>query len=153
VKWGCALAELSSLELGTAVTQAALEARGLDPAELDSLVLGWTVPQLGIFYGAPTLSTAIGAPAISGAMVHQACATSVAALKSAARNIQTADAVTVLVVLTDRTSNAPLLVHPQPAARGGAPATGHWLLDSFACDPSTKQSMLATAEKVASLHC
>lgn len=148
-KWGGTLAEVSSLELATAVTTAALEARRVDPAGLDSLVLGWTIPQPDIFYGAPSLATAIGAPGIAGPMVSQACATSVLALRTAAREVENGGAATALVVVTDRTSNGPLLVYPQPGATGGAPATEHWLLDSFARDPGTGQSMLATADAVA----
>jgi acetyl-CoA C-acetyltransferase len=148
-KWGGALAEVSSLDVAASVTVAALDARGVDPTTLDSLVLGWTIPQPDIFYGGPSLAAAIGAPGISGAMVGQACATSVLALRTAAREIDCAGATTVLVVLADRTSNGPLLVYPQPGASGGAPATEHWVLDSFARDPGTGQSMLATAENVA----
>ena len=148
-KWGGTLAEVSSLELAAAVTSAALDARGLDPTGLDSLVLGWTVPQPDIFYGAPSLAAAIGAPGIAGPMVSQACATSVLALRTAAREIESGGATSTLVVLTDRTSNGPLLVYPRPEASGGAPATEHWVLDSFARDPGTGQSMLATADAVA----
>jgi acetyl-CoA C-acetyltransferase len=148
-KWGGSLADVSSLELAASVTAAALDARGLDPTQLDSLVLGWTVPQPDIFYGAPGLASAIGASGISGPMVSQACATSVLGLRCAAESIEVGSATTTLVVLTDRTSNGPLLVYPRPGASGGAPDTEHWVLDSFARDPSTKQSMLATAEAVA----
>ncbi|WP_433755688.1 thiolase family protein [Nocardia sp. CA-135398] len=148
-KWGGALSEVSSLELAAAVTRAALEARGLDPAELGSLVLGTTIPQPEAFYGAPSLAAAIGAPGISGPMVAQACATSVLALRVAAEGIRTGSATTTLAVLTDRTSNGPLLVYPRPGAGGGAPGTENWVLDSFARDPGTGQSMLATAEAVA----
>ncbi|MBP1823271.1 thiolase family protein [Mycobacterium sp. OAE908] len=148
-KWGGTLAEVSSLEVAAAVTSAALDGRGLDPAVLDSLVLGWTVPQPDIFYGAPSLATAIGASGIAGPMVSQACATSALALRTAARQVESGDTTTTLVVLTDRTSNGPLLVYPQPGATGGAPGTEHWVLDSFARDPGTGQSMLATAEAVA----
>ncbi|HJT91470.1 MAG TPA: hypothetical protein VJ777_05955, partial [Mycobacterium sp.] len=148
-KWGGTLSQVSSLELAAVVARAALEKQDLDPAALDSLVLGWTVPQPDIFYGAPGLATAIGMPAVSGAMVSQACATSVVALRTAAQAVEADTAAATLVVLTDRTSNGPLLVYPQPGASGGAPATEHWVLDSFARDPSTNQSMLATAEAVA----
>src|SRR5690242_3061129 len=130
-KWGGTLAEVSSLDVAAAVTTAALDGRGLDPAVLDSLVLGWTIPQPDIFYGAPSLAAAIGAPGIAGPMVSQACATSVLALRTAARQVESGDATTTLVVLADRTSNGPLLVYPQPGATGGAPGTEHWVLDSF----------------------
>lgn len=82
-------------------------------------------------------------------MISQACATSVAALRSAVASVEQGTSGTVLTVLTDRTSNGPLLVYPSSSSAGGAPAVEHWVLDNFARDPGTGQSMLATAEAVA----
>ena len=148
-RWGGSLAEVSSLDVAEAVTRRALADRGLDIAEVDELMLGWTVPQRDIFYGAPTLAARLGAQQVSGPMLSQACATSVALLRAAAGSVLTGAATTVLAVAADRTSNGPLLVYPQPSAPAGAPATELWVLDSFARDPQTQQSMLATAEAVA----
>jgi acetyl-CoA acetyltransferase family protein len=150
-KWQGTLADVSSLDLAAAVTVRALGDRGLDPATLDGLVLGWTIPQREVFYGAPTLAGRIGAPGLSGPMVAQACATSVAALTSAAGAV-TAGAGTQLVVLTDRTSNGPTLVYPQPKAMGGSPVTEAWVVDSFGRDPWTGKGMLAAGETVAAKH-
>lgn len=150
-KWQGTLADVSSLDLAAAVTSRALGDRGLDPAALDGLVLGWTIPQREVFYGAPTLAGRIGAPGLSGPMVAQACATSVAALTSAAGAV-TAGAETQLVVLTDRTSNGPTLLYPQPRAMGGSPATETWVVDSFGRDPWTGKGMLAAGETVAAKH-
>lgn len=148
-KWGGSLAQVSSLDVAEAVTRRALTDRGVDVGDLDELLLGWTVPQRDIFYGAPSLASRLGAPHLSGPMLSQACATSVALLRAAAGSVSTGSAQTVLAVAADRTSNGPLLVYPQPSATAGAPATEHWVLDSFARDPQTGQSMLATAEAVA----
>lgn len=148
-RWGGSLAEVSSLDVAEAVTRRALADRGVDVADLDELVLGWTVPQRDVFYGAPGLASRLGAPHLSGPMLAQACATSVAMLRAAAGSVLTGSAQAVLAVAADRTSNGPLLVYPQPSATAGAPATEHWVLDSFARDPQTGQSMLATAEAVA----
>ena len=86
-KWQGAVAELSSLDLAADVTGRALTQRGLDPATVDGLVLGWTVPQPDIFYGAPTLAARVGAVGVSGPMISQACATSVACLDAAAGRV------------------------------------------------------------------
>src|SRR4029079_19499082 len=86
-----------------------------------------------------------GLGAVSGPLVMQACATSVACLHAAAGS-GSGDR---LVVLTDRTSNAPHVVYPSAAAAGGTPASENWVLDSFGCDPNTGEGMLATAERVA----
>lgn len=146
-KWQGSLATVSSLDVAAAVTRRALADRGLDAATLSGLVLGWSVPQPDIFYGAPLLAARIGAEGISGPMISQACATSVAALQAAATTCS-GDEVH-LVVATDRTSNGPTLVYPNPAGQGGAPTTTHWVLDSFAKDPWAGRGMLAAGELVA----
>jgi acetyl-CoA C-acetyltransferase len=147
-KWQGPLAEVSSLDLAADVTARALAARGLDPGQLTGLVLGWTIPQPGIFYGASTLAGRIGAAGVTGPMVSQACATSVAALQAAAGSVA-GPADVQLVVTTDRTSNGPQLAYPAPSRPGGAPLTEHWVTDSFARDPWAGTGMLAAAETVA----
>lgn len=150
-KWQGSLAEVSSLELAEAVTRRALESRGISPEQFSSIVLGWSVPQPDIFYGAPLLAARIGATRATGAMVSQACATSVAALQVAASSLGGPDEVQ-LVVATDRTSNGPTLVYPNPSGQGGAARTTHWVLDSFARDPWAGQGMLAAGDLVANDH-
>jgi acetyl-CoA acetyltransferase len=147
-KWQGTLAEIPSLDLAVAVTSRALADRGVDAARFEGVVLGWTVPQKDIFYGAPTLAARLGATGLTGPMVSQACATSVAALHAAAGAV-TAGAGTQLVVATDRISNGPTLSWPAPSGMGGAPVTSHWVLDSFARDPWAGAGMLAAAETVA----
>jgi acetyl-CoA acetyltransferase family protein len=147
-KWQGSLGEVHSLDLASAVTARALADRGIAAEQLDGVVLGWTVPQRDIFYGAPTLAARLGAPGLTGPMVAQACATSVAAVHAAAGQVA-AGAGTQLVVATDRISNGPTLSWPAPNAMGGAPVTSHWVLDSFARDPWAGAGMLAAAEAVA----
>ena len=104
------------------------------------------MPQRQSFYGAPTLAARLGLGAVTGPLIMQACATSVACVHAAAAG---GDGVR-LVVVTDRTSNGPHVVYPSPGGPGGAPASENWVLDSFGCDPNTGEGMLATAERVAS---
>jgi acetyl-CoA acetyltransferase len=142
VRWQGPVAELSSLDVAAQVTSRALEGSSW---EVDELVLGLTVPQRQSFYGAPTLAARLGLGAVSGPMIMQACATSVACVHAAAAS---GDGVR-LVVLTDRTSNGPHVVYPSAGAPGGTPQSENWVLDSFGCDPNTGEGMLATAERVA----
>lgn len=147
-KWQGALAEVSSLDLAADVTARALADRGLDAAVIEEMILGWTVPQPDIFYGAPLLAAQIGSAGISGPMISQACATSVACLGAAAARVS-AGGGTTLVVTTDRTSNGPQILFPRPGAQGGAPLSTHWVLDSFAKDPWASTSMLEAGDTVA----
>jgi len=148
VKWQGSLAEVSSIDLAADVTGRALAARGVAAEQVEGIVLGWTIPQQDIFYGAPTLAARLGASAVSGPMISQACATSVACL-AAASGAVTAGAGLQLVVAADRTSNGPQVLYPAPSAPGGAPVSTHWVLDSFARDPWAGTSMLAAGETVA----
>ena len=144
VRWQGATADVSSLDLAEQVTSRALAERGVQ-WPVQALVLGMTIPQRESFYGAPTLAARLGFAAVSGPIIAQACATSVACLHAAACS----DVDVRLVVTTDRTSNGPLLVYPRSHAPGGASESENWVLDSFERDPVTGESMLATAERVA----
>jgi acetyl-CoA C-acetyltransferase len=144
VRWQGSAADINSLELAHQVTARALSERGVE-WPVSELVLGLTVPQKESFYGAPTLAARLGFPGVSGPMISQACATSVAAIHSAAAS----DAGVRLVVTTDRTSNGPHLVYPRTNAPGGTAESENWVLDAFDRDPITGESMLSTAERVA----
>jgi acetyl-CoA C-acetyltransferase len=147
-RWQGPLAEVSSLDLAVQVTGRALADRGLPPAEVAQLVLGWTVPQREIFYGAPTVAARLGAEGVTGPMIAQACATSVACVQAAAAGVDAGGGLT-LVVTTDRTSNGPHLVYPSPSSPGGAPKVEDWVLDNFNRDPWAGRPMIGSAEHVA----
>lgn len=150
-RWQGPLAEINSIDLAADVTGRALEQRGLPPEEVTDLVLGWTVPQKEIFYGAPTLAARLGASGVTGPMISQACATSVACVAAAAANheVSSGSGGLTLVVTTDRTSNGPLIAYPSPSALGGSPQVENWVLDSFARDPWAGTAMYTTGENVA----
>lgn len=148
-RWQGPLSEMSGIDLAVDVTGRALAAREFDPGEVTHAVLGTTVPQAGGFYGVTSVAPRLGMPAVTGPVVAQACATSAAVLQAAAVQVQLGAHRTVLAIATDRTSNGPLMVYPSPARSGGAPRTEHWVLDPMQEDPTTRDSMLATAENVA----
>jgi acetyl-CoA acetyltransferase len=82
-------------------------------------------------------------------MVAQACATSVAAVSAAAQGVEAGDDGLTLAVLTDRTSNGPHLVYPNPSAQGGTAYSEDWVMENFRRDPWAGESMVQTAEHVA----
>ncbi|MGH3086537.1 MAG: thiolase family protein [Rubrobacteraceae bacterium] len=149
-RWQGALSEINSLDLAVDVTRAAFEARNFAAEELTGLVLGWTVPQRDIFYGAPSVAARLGASGVTGPMISQACATSVACIHSAAATTEGDDSEITLVLTTDRTSNGPQVIYPKPSAPGGSPEIENWVQDSFARDPWAGEAMFTTGELVAS---
>ena len=147
VRWQGSLADINSIDLAAQVARDALERAHVDPARLDSLVLGITVPQKESFFGGPTLAAKIGAPDITGPMIAQACATSAKCVQAAAASADAGEV--VAVITTDRTSNGPLLTYPSSSGPGGSPTIEHWILDNFKKDPWAGQAMVDTAEAVA----
>jgi acetyl-CoA acetyltransferase family protein len=148
-KWQGSFASLHPLRFAADVTVKALAQRKVDPSELDSLVLGWTVPSRRVFYGAPWLAGLIGAPDITGAMISQACATSAACLAHAGAQVDAGGAEAMAVITTDKCSNGPHLYHPDPNGPGGKGESEDWVWDNFSFDPWAKNSMVQTAENVA----
>ncbi len=149
-RWQGPLAEVNSIDLAVDVTGRALKRRGLSSEEVTDLVLGWTVPQKEIFYGAPTVAARLGAEGVTGPMISQACATSVACIGAAAANHEgNGDGRVTLVIATDRTSNGPVVAYPSPSGPGGSPQVENWVLDSFAKDPWAGAAMVTTGENVA----
>ena len=148
VRWQGPAAGVNSLDLAVQVTSRALADRAVQ-WEFRQLILGWTVPQTGSFFGAPTVAARLGFGDVSGPMVSQACATSVRCLHVAAADQQVEGGGAVLVVATDRTSNGPVLVYPQPDAPGGALGMENWMFDNFEGDPIGREAMVVTAENVA----
>jgi len=148
-KWQGSLASLHPLRLGAQCARAHLERRGIDPAGLDGLVLGWTVPSQQSFYGAPWVAGMIGAPDVTGPIVMQACATSVRALQTAGQGIETGSYDKTLVLTTDKCSNGPHVYYPDGNAPGGTGKAENWVMDNFGRDPWARNAMVETAENVA----
>ena len=148
-RWQGALGGQNSLKLAASVAAAALEQRQVSAQALDSLVLGYTVPQKHSFYGAPWVAGLLGAPGISGQMVGQACATSARIVANAALEVEAGLRQCVLALACDRTSNGPHIYYPNPGGTGGMGQTEDPVWDNFNNDPWARNAMIQTAENVA----
>jgi acetyl-CoA acetyltransferase len=151
-RWQGSFANLHSIEFAAHVGRLELARRKIDPGAFDHGVLGFSVPQKHSFFGLPWLSGLIGAAAVGGPTLMQACATGVRTLLAAAQEIEVGLARTALVLNCDRTSNGPHLYYPNPRGPGGTGAAEDWVMDNFGCDPLGGHSMLKTAENVAKRH-
>ncbi|HWV51515.1 thiolase family protein [Pseudorhodoplanes sp.] len=148
-RWQGTLSDLNSLKLAAATGAKVAKEKGWALETLDHAVLGITVPQEKSFWGAPWVMTMMGAPYVTGPTVSQACATSARALSAAAAEIAGGDATASLVVTCDRTSNSPVVVHPNPKGPSGAPIVENWMLDNFNDEPTGHFAMVDTAENCA----
>lgn len=148
-KWQGSLANEHSIVLGARTAGAWLEAKKISPDMFDYLILGATVGQPHIFYGGPWASALIGAENIPGCLISQACSTSTTVLFQAAVGIETGVYQNVFTLMTDRCSNGPHTIWPNPNGPGGQVISENWVMDQFNNDPWAKNAMIQTAENVA----
>jgi acetyl-CoA acetyltransferase len=91
----------------------------------------------------------IGAEAITGPTIAQACATGARTVASAAAEVDATGEHTVLAVTADRCSNGAHVYYPNPQGPGGMGDKEDIVMDSFGHDPWARNSMIQTAENVA----
>jgi acetyl-CoA acetyltransferase family protein len=148
-RWQGSFANQHAIELGAATARAWLASRKIGPENFDYLILGATVGQPHIFYGGPWAAALLGADTIAGAWLSQACSTSTTAVFQAAMGIETGSFNCVFTLMTDRCSNGPHTVWPNPSGPGGQVVSENWVMDQFNHDPWAKNAMIQTAENVA----
>ena len=148
-KWQMTLANSHSLELAASTASRWFQGKGIDPTQFDYLYLGYTIHQKQAFYGAPWMAGMIGAGEVPGCAVSQACSTSTTCLHNSAAGIEAGTFTNVINIMTDRMSNGPHAVWPNPQGPGGEVIHENWVMDNFARDPHAGGSMVSTAENVA----
>ncbi len=148
-KWQMTLSTEHSLVLGANTASRWLAAKQIDPRQFDYLYLGFTIHQKQAFYGAPWVAGMIGAENTPGCNVSQACSTSTTCLYYAAAGLEAGVFGNVLNLMTDRCSNGPHIVWPNPLGPGGEVISENWVMENFNRDPFAKNAMIQTAENVA----
>lgn len=152
-KWQGSFQRLHSLMFHGLVAKRELAKRNISPEIFDHVVMGMTTPQQGQFMGAPWFMSEVGAPYIAGPTIGQACATSARCISTAAAEVETGGASTVLTVAFDRNSNSPVLHYPDPQGVNGAPDIEKFILDNLTGDwgrvPFASVGMVVTAENCA----
>jgi acetyl-CoA C-acetyltransferase len=153
-RWQGPFSTVSSYDLAVDVTRKALDQRGIPVEDLTHITFGWTIPQMGAFNAAPGVAAKLGADAITGPLVMQSCATGIYVIANAAMAIEAGEEGLHLALCTDRLSNGPLVVYPQPQGQGGVVETWDWVLDNFRkgdpwMDGIPGHRMIETAEIVA----
>ena len=151
-RWQGQLQNEHAISCGAATARKFLQLRGFSSDIFDGLVLGTTVPQKQWFFAPPHFASQIGNEKISGLLIAQACATSAVSINHAANCIEIGTHQTMLVATTDRCSNSPSILWPNPGGLGGKPDFESWMVDGFELDPVAGVSALKTAENVAKEH-
>jgi len=148
-RWQGSFAHLNAISFAAEIATRALQERGISPKAFDLLLLGMTVPQKHSFYGGPWLAGLIGAEAITGPVISQACATGARVLATAAFEMESGEDRVILTITCDRCSNGPHVYYPNPLGPGGTGDKEDWVWDNFAFDPFAKNAMIETGENVA----
>jgi acetyl-CoA C-acetyltransferase len=148
-RWQCTLAGEHSLILGARTAAAWLSSRDISPSCLEYLILGATVGQPHIFYAGPWAAALMGADTIPGMWISQACSTSTTGIFQAATGVETGQYTTAFALMTDRCSNGPHTIWPDPSGPGGQVIHENWVMDQFNHDPWAGNPMIRTAENVA----
>ena len=152
-RWQGSFAHLNAIPFAAETATRTLSERGISPKAFDVLLLGMTVPQKHSFYGGPWLAGLIGAEAITGPVIGQACATGARVLATAAYEVESGamggEERLILTITCDRCSNGPHIYYPNPLGPGGTGDKEDWVWDNFGFDPFAKNAMVETAENVA----
>lgn len=115
-RWQGSLQNEHSVELAAATAKRWLASREIDPKIFEYLNFGKTIGQLHTFYDAPWAAALMGAPDIPGMSVSQACSTSTTVINNAATGLETGAYDTTFCLVTDRASNGPFTLWPNPMA-------------------------------------
>jgi len=148
-RWQGSLQNEHSIVLGANTSKRWLESKGWDPKMFDYLFLGITIGQKQWFYGAPWAAALMGAEGIPGMTISQACTTSTTCIYMAAIGIETGTFGLPYCLMTDKCSNGPHIVWPNPLGPGGEVISENWMMDNFNRDPWGGMAMVQTAEAVA----
>jgi len=145
------MANENSIVLGANTAKRWFASRDLDPTVLEYLYFGMTIAQNRMFYSHNWAGAIImdGRKNLPGLFVHQACTTSATCIHLAAVNIEAGTFETAFALMTDRCSNGPHLIWPNPMGPGGEVISENWNMDNFNNDPWGGMRMIQTAEAVA----
>ncbi len=148
-KWQGSMANESSITLAANTSKRWFAEKKWDPMMFDYVFLGITIGQPQWFYGGPWAAALIGAAQIPGVIISQACTTSATCIFHAGVGIETGLYQDLYCLMTDRCSNGPHTVWPNPNGPGGEVISENWVMDNFNQDPWAKGAMIQTAENVA----
>ncbi|MBW1720650.1 MAG: thiolase family protein [Deltaproteobacteria bacterium] len=152
-RWQGTLQNENSIVLGAKTANRWLKSKGIPFNILNTMYYGTTIAQPCMFYShnwAAAMMVDNELP-LPGTMVNQACTTSTVCLNLVASNIECGLYKTGFALMSDRASNGPHTIWPNPMGPGGEVISENWMMDNFNRDPNVGLKMVQTAENVAKL--
>ena len=150
-RWQGSMQYDNSIELGANTARRWFLEKKIDPAILDYMYFGSTVAQNHWFvahnYAASILTD--DKKYLPALFVNQACATSTTILNLLAKDLELGVYGAGYALMTDRCSNGPHTIWPDPLGPGGQPDREDWNMDNFAGTPRHRAYMAQTGENVA----
>ncbi|MBW1781281.1 MAG: thiolase family protein [Deltaproteobacteria bacterium] len=148
-RWQGSMANENAIELGANTSKKWMAQKNWDPGMFDYLILGITIGQYHQFYSSPWAAAMMGAGGIPAVALSQACTTSTTCIYNAAMGVETGIYKACYTLMTDRCSNGPHTIWPNPMGPGGEVISENWMMDNFNADPNVGLKMIETAENVA----
>ena len=148
-KWQGSMANENAISFAAGVSKQWFASKDFDVNKLDYCIFGNTIGQHRQFYASPWSAALLGANSLPAIAVSQACTTGATCINLAAMGIENGLYETPYVLTTDRTSNGPHTIWPNPNGPGGEVISENWNMDNFNADPNTGKKMVETAENVA----
>ena len=150
-RWQGTMANENAIVLGATTARKWLLASNFDPNIFDYMYYGITIAQHHMFYSHTWASAMLvdNQKELPALMVNQACTTSTTCIHLCAVNIEAGTYGTAFALMSDRCSNGPHTVWPNPMGPGAEVESENWMMDNFNADPNAGLKMVQTAENVA----
>lgn len=150
-RWQGSLQNENAIVLGAKTARNWLLKKDIDPAIIDYMYFGNTVAQHRVFHGHNWAAAMLvdNQKYLPGLFIHQACTTSATCIYLCALNIESGIYDTGFALMSDRCSNGPHLIWPNPMGPGAEVISENWNMDNFNNDPNAGFKMIQTGENVA----
>jgi acetyl-CoA acetyltransferase family protein len=150
-RWQGTLQNENPIVLGAQTARRWILEKRIDPTVIDYLYYGMTVAHHRMFYSHNWSAAMLvdNAKPLPGVFIHQACTTSTTCIHLSAVHIEAGVFDTGFALMSDRMSNGPHLVWPNPTGPGGEVISENWNMDNFNNDPNAGFKMVQTGENVA----
>jgi len=150
-RWQGSLQYDNAVNLGANTARRWFLEKKIDPTVIDYLFFGSTVAQNHWFIAHNWAASMLtdDKKYVPALFVNQCCSTSTTMLNLAAMNLELGVYDVAFALATDRCSNGPHTIWPDPLGPGGQPDREDWNMDNFGGSPRHRAAMVETAENVA----